>query len=80
MERAVCDTPRLESGKYTNLGRDYQAYVRRHKRRRTMTRLILATLAILAGLALIRLSLPKPRYITLSGHYQGRTWAKKIPA
>ncbi len=45
-----------------------------------MTRLILATLAILAGLALIRLSLPKPRYITLSGHYQGRTWAKKIPA
>ena len=45
-----------------------------------MTRLILATLAILAGLTLIRLSLPKPRYITLSGHADGRLWAKRVKA
>ena len=45
-----------------------------------MKHFIYATLAILAGLAIIRLSLPKPRYITLSGHADGRTWARRVKA
>ena len=45
-----------------------------------MTRLLIALLAIALGLTLIVVSLPKRRYITLSGHYQGRTWARRIAA
>lgn len=43
-----------------------------------MKHLIFATICILAGIALIRISIPKPRYITLSGHRQGRLWVKRI--
>ncbi len=45
-----------------------------------MTRFILATLAILAGLALIVASLPRRKYVTLSGHADGRLWVKRVAA
>ena len=45
-----------------------------------MTRLLLALLAIAIGLTLIVVSLPKRRYITLSGHADGRLWVKRVAA
>ena len=45
-----------------------------------MTRLLIALLCILAGIALIVANLPRRRYITLSGNVNGRTWARRIPA
>ena len=45
-----------------------------------MTRLLLALLAIALGLTLIVVSLPRRRYITLSGHADGRLWVKRVAA
>ena len=45
-----------------------------------MTRLLIALLCILAGIALIRISLPRRRYITLSGHADGKLWVKRVAA
>lgn len=45
-----------------------------------MTRLLIALLAIALGLTLIVVSLPKRRYITLSGHADGRLWVKRVAA
>ena len=43
-----------------------------------MTRLLLALLCILAGIALILANLPRRRYITLSGHADGKLWVKRV--
>ena len=45
-----------------------------------MTRLLIALLAIALGLTLIVVSLPKRRYITLSGHADGKLWIKRVAA
>ena len=45
-----------------------------------MTRLLIALLCILAGIALIRINLPRRRYITLSGHADGKLWVKRVAA
>ena len=45
-----------------------------------MTRLLLALLCILAGLTLILANLPRRRYITLSGHADGKLWVKRVTA
>ena len=45
-----------------------------------MKHLIFATICILAGIALIRISLLRRRYITLSGHADGKLWVKRVTA
>ena len=45
-----------------------------------MTRLLLALLAIALGLTLILVSLPRRRYITLSGHRNGKLWVTRLAA
>lgn len=45
-----------------------------------MNRLLFAALCILAGATLIMVSLPRRRYITLSGHRDGKLWVKKVAA
>ena len=45
-----------------------------------MKHLIFATICIFAGLALILANLPRRRYITLSGHADGKLWAKRVAA
>ena len=45
-----------------------------------MTRLLIALICIALGLTLIVVSLPKRRYITLSGHADGRLWVKRVAA
>ena len=45
-----------------------------------MKKVIFAFVCIALGLTLILVSLPKRRYITLSGHADGRTWARRIAA
>ena len=45
-----------------------------------MTRLLIALTCIALGLTLIVVSLPKRRYITLSGHADGRLWVKRVAA
>ena len=43
-----------------------------------MKHLIFATICILAGLTLILANLPRRRYITLSGHADGKLWVKRV--
>ncbi len=45
-----------------------------------MTRLLIAIACIALGLTLILVSLPKRRYITLSGHADGKLWVKRVAA
>ena len=45
-----------------------------------MTRLLLALTCIALGLTLILANLPKRRYITLSGHADGKLWVKRVAA
>ena len=45
-----------------------------------MKKVIFAFACILAGLTLIVVSLPKRRYITLSGHADGKLWVKRVAA
>ena len=45
-----------------------------------MTRLLLALACITIGLTLILANLPRRRYITLSGHADGKLWAKRVAA
>ena len=45
-----------------------------------MRHFIFAALAITLGVYLILANLPRRRYITLSGHADGKLWVKRVAA